>query len=85
METQNLISQDPLPALLSSIRPEASSHTAKKSNSVRKISEEDRQQMVATNAYYRAQYRNFEPGYEEDDWFAAEIEINELLRKNIMQ
>jgi len=31
--------------------------------------------MVAENAYYRVEARGFEPGYEWDDWHAAECEI----------
>ncbi len=33
-------------------------------------------EMVAINAYYRAETRDFKPGHELDDWFAAEKAIN---------
>ncbi len=41
-----------------------------------------RRAMVSEAAYYRAQRRGFEPGYELEDWLAAEAEINacSLLR-----
>jgi hypothetical protein len=33
-------------------------------------------EMVAKNAYYRAEKRGFEDGYELDDWLEAEQEIS---------
>jgi hypothetical protein len=36
--------------------------------------------MIAQNAYLRAQRRGFEPGQETEDWFAAEAEVDALLR-----
>ena len=38
----------------------------------------DRQSMVAMAAYFRAQKRGFAPGYEMEDWIAAEAEVAEL-------
>ncbi len=35
-----------------------------------------RYSQIAVNAYYRAEARGFEPGYELDDWLAAESEIS---------
>ena len=40
----------------------------------------DRQAMVAMAAYFRAQKRGFAPGYEVEDWVAAEAEISELAK-----
>jgi len=37
-------------------------------------------EMVAINAYYRAEKRNFEPGHEMDDWYEAELEITSTYR-----
>ena len=37
-------------------------------------------QMVAINAYYRAEKRGFEPGHEMDDWLEAEQEIKSRRR-----
>ena len=34
-----------------------------------------RRRMIAEAAYYRAQQRGFQPGYELEDWLAAENEI----------
>lgn len=38
----------------------------------------ERQSMIAKAAYYRAQQRGFEPGYELEDWLAAEAEVVSL-------
>lgn len=45
---------------------------------IRKISEEERRQMIAISAYFRAQRRNFTPGFEQEDWLAAEAEVNAI-------
>jgi hypothetical protein len=39
----------------------------------------DRQTMVAMAAYFRAQKRGFAPGYEIEDWIAAEAEVRSWL------
>ena len=39
--------------------------------------ESDRQQKIATAAYYRAARRGFEGGHEMQDWLEAEMEIND--------
>ena len=36
--------------------------------------------MIAEAAYLRAERRGFAPGYETEDWLAAEIETDALLR-----
>ncbi len=38
---------------------------------------ESQRQRIADAAYYRAKDRGFEPGYELDDWLAAERQIEE--------
>ena len=50
-------------------------------NSSSHTSLEERQQMIADNAYFRAERRNFEPGYEMVDWLAAEAEIDVDLER----
>lgn len=37
-------------------------------------SDEERISRIAESAYYRAEARGFSPGYELDDWLAAEAE-----------
>jgi hypothetical protein len=37
---------------------------------------EERHRRIAEAAYYRAERRGFTPGYEEEDWIAAEREID---------
>ena len=36
--------------------------------------------MIQEAAYWRAERRGFEPGFELEDWLAAENEIDSLLR-----
>lgn len=43
--------------------------------------DEDRLEMIAANAYYRAERRGFLPGYELADWLEAEREVDALLRR----
>lgn len=42
--------------------------------------QQEREQMVAVAAYYRALKRNFEPGHELEDWLEAEAEVDAALR-----
>ena len=44
------------------------------------ISDDVRRKMVAESAYHRAERRGFAPGYESEDWLAAEAEIDALLK-----
>lgn len=44
------------------------------------VSAEDRHAMIAEAAYLRAERRGFEPGQENEDWLAAEVEVDALLR-----
>lgn len=43
------------------------------------VSAEERQRMIATAAYLRAERRDFESGYEFEDWLEAETEIDRQL------
>jgi hypothetical protein len=43
------------------------------------ISNEARYMMIQEAAYWRAERRGFEPGFELEDWLAAENEIDSLL------
>ena len=40
---------------------------------------EDRHNMIATAAYFRAERRGFNSGGETEDWLAAEAEIDSML------
>lgn len=37
-------------------------------------------EMIAENAYFKAQKRGFEPGHEMEDWMEAELEITNIFR-----
>ena len=59
--------------------------TTRKSTSVKKtttgsrkgaVSPEERRHMIAEDAYYRAERRNFQSGSPEQDWLEAEAEID---------
>lgn len=57
-----------------------SSRADKPSASPVNISAEERWRMVATAAYHRAEKRGFAPGHEEEDWQAAEKDIDTVLK-----
>lgn len=52
------------------------------SSVVHPVSLEARHKMISENAYFRAQQRNFDGdvGSADEDWFAAEDEIDERFR-----
>jgi hypothetical protein len=39
-----------------------------------------RQELIATEAYFRAERRGFAPGHELEDWIAAEAAVDSRLR-----
>ena len=45
-----------------------------------RVAPEVRRAMIAERAYLRAEKRGFTPGRETEDWLAAEVEIDSLLR-----
>ncbi|HTT03229.1 MAG TPA: DUF2934 domain-containing protein [Steroidobacteraceae bacterium] len=45
----------------------------------RAFSVEVRRSMIAEAAYLRSERRGFVPGFEEEDWLAAEKEVDALL------
>jgi hypothetical protein len=51
---------------------------------LKRVSEEERRDMIARAAYFRAESRNFAPGHEQEDWVAAEAEVDrELARRGL--
>ena len=46
------------------------------------LSAAQREQMVRTAAYFRAEQRGFAPGNEWDDWLSAEAEVGSLPAQN---
>jgi Protein of unknown function (DUF2934) len=44
------------------------------------VTAEARHAMIAESAYLRAERRGFTPGREAEDWLAAEVEVDALLR-----
>ena len=45
------------------------------------VSREERHQLIATAAYYRAEDRGFAPGAELQDWLEAEVEFESKAMK----
>ena len=45
----------------------------------RGLSAEERRELIARTAYFRAAARGFSPGQEWDDWLAAEAEIESAI------
>jgi hypothetical protein len=45
-----------------------------------KITPEARRALIAEAAYLRAERRGFAPGHETEDWLAAEVEVDGLLK-----
>ena len=45
------------------------------------VSPKERYEMIAKMAYFRAEKRGFEPGWEQEDWLESERLIDEMLRK----
>jgi hypothetical protein len=46
---------------------------------VKRVSEEERRNLIARAAYFRAERRNFAPGQELADWVAAEADVDREL------
>jgi hypothetical protein len=45
-----------------------------------KLTADARRAMIAQNAFLRAERRGFAPGGEKEDWLAAEVEVDALLK-----
>jgi hypothetical protein len=45
------------------------------------VDPEKRAALIAEAAYYRAEQRGFAPGHEEEDWLAAENEVDAALMR----
>jgi hypothetical protein len=43
------------------------------------IDPQTRHELIAQAAYFRAQHRGFMAGHEQEDWSAAEMEVNNAL------
>jgi hypothetical protein len=44
------------------------------------VTAEARRALIAESAYLRAERRGFAPGHENEDWLAAEAEVDTLLK-----
>jgi hypothetical protein len=46
---------------------------------VEPLTDEQRRELIAVTAYYLAERRNFQPGREDEDWLAAEVQIGSMF------
>ena len=58
-------------------QPEIVANTATKVDQqvAEPLTDEQRRELIAVAAYYLAESRNFQPGHENEDWLAAEVQI----------
>jgi hypothetical protein len=70
----------PARASAKSATPRVRKTAAKKAPARVVISEDVRRGMIAEGAYLRAERRGFAPGHEDEDWIAAEAEVDALLK-----
>ena len=53
----------------------------RQSVSTTEVTPEERHHLIAKAAYHRAERRGFIPGFEQEDWFEAENEVENQLGK----
>lgn len=46
-----------------------------------RIGARERYEMIAKMAYFRAEKRNFEPGWEQADWYESEKIVDQMLKQ----
>ena len=46
-------------------------------------SQQEIRRMIEIAAYFKAEHRNFAPGFEDQDWLEAEQEISKLIGKKV--
>lgn len=63
----------------SAVKKAPTSTTARPRTAKVKVTPEQRHFMIAEAAYYRAERRGFEGGYEWQDWMDAEAEIERMI------
>jgi hypothetical protein len=80
MPTRKPTKPKPAPKTAAAARPPVRKSSAEKPSP--QVSSEDLQRLVAEAAYYRAQRRGFEPGYELQDWVEAEAEVKRLIGRS---
>lgn len=54
--------------------------SARTNSDNKQVAPHEREQMIATAAYFRAAQRGFTPGNEVQDWLQAEAEVDRRLR-----
>lgn len=70
--------------VVQNVKPKSSSKKPgkiKTSSKSAAVNGREKLELIGKAAYYRAERRGFIPGFELDDWLAAELEIEKSLRK----
>jgi hypothetical protein len=81
MKTQRAVMPD-IPETAGSALGNSEATTAAAVSAMSQVTNEERFQLIAEAAYYRAERRSFAPGYEMEDWLNAEAEIEYMISKN---
>ena len=72
------------PAAATAVAPKKAVPSAKRAPVARPVITPDMKRgMIAEAAYLRAEKRGFAPGYENEDWLAAEAEVDRLLSADL--
>lgn len=71
----------PVPAAAKKTMARPAQTTGARAKGIKKnaVTPEERYHMIATAAYFRAEQRGFEGGYEMEDWISGEAEIDARL------
>ena len=73
-----------VPPAVTAVAPKKAAPSAKRAAVARPVITPDmRRGMIAEAAYLRAERRGFAPGYENEDWLAAEAEVDRLLSADL--
>ncbi len=66
-------------------KPGVRKNTGKQSSAQVSFAPEERRRMIEVRAYFLAQERGFAPGNPEQDWLAAEAQIDALLIQSMAE
>ena len=66
-------------------KPAKATKTSRRSEVIASVIDpEHRRDLIAKAAYFRAEQRNFATGFEDEDWLAAEAEVDTTLTMGVM-
>jgi hypothetical protein len=68
-------------AVKKTVQKKTSTKSSAAQVAMEKIDPRERYEMIAKMAYFRAERRGFEPGWETQDWYESEKIVDEMLSK----